>query len=166
MAVIPEDDDLRYGLRGKWGDVVFRRVYGKTVMSRKPGKQDPAKQSEARKKVRSTFKDAAAWAVQVRRDPEKKAYYNQLAREWGLTNGYIAAIKDYMRNSVSSFKCLVTSSTQGEVCSAEFPVSSSATVSGSELVVLSGKISESTRVSATNAVPSPETCNASTRNRN
>jgi hypothetical protein len=98
MAIIAEDDDVRLGLRGQWGDVVFRRVYGKTVMSRKPGKQDPTKQSEARKKTRSKFKEAAAWAMMIRRDPETKAYYQQLAKQWGLTNDYIAAIRDYMRN--------------------------------------------------------------------
>jgi hypothetical protein len=68
------------------------------VMSRKPGKQDPTKQSEARKKTRSKFKEAAAWATMIRRDPEKKAYYQQLAKQWGLTNDYIAAIRDYMLN--------------------------------------------------------------------
>jgi hypothetical protein len=98
MAIIPDDDDVRRGLRGKWGDMVFRRVYGKTVMSRKPGKQDPAKQSEARKKTRSKFKEAAAWAMMIRRDPEKKAWYQHLAKQCDLPNDYIAAIRDYMRN--------------------------------------------------------------------
>jgi hypothetical protein len=75
-------------------------VYGKTVVSRRPGKQDPAKQSEARKKTRSNFKEASAWAKSVLRDPQRKEYYKQRAREWDLTNAYIAAIKDYIRNPV------------------------------------------------------------------
>lgn len=98
MAIISDYDDFRLGLRGRWGDMVFRRVYGKTVMSRKPGKQDPAKQSEARKKTRSKFKEAAAWAMMIRRDPEKKAWYQHLAKQWDLPNDYIAAVRDYLRN--------------------------------------------------------------------
>jgi hypothetical protein len=90
------DNDILLGLRGRFGDMVFRSMNGKTMVSRKPGKQDPQKQSEARKKTRSNFKEASAWAVAVRRDPQVKEYYQQLAREWGLTNGYIAAIRDYM----------------------------------------------------------------------
>jgi hypothetical protein len=98
MAIISEDDDLFYGLRGKWGDWVFRRVYGKTIRSRRPRKQDPAQQSEGRKNARSKFKRASTYAMEVRQDPEKKAYYTKMAKEWGLTNDYIAAIRDYMRN--------------------------------------------------------------------
>jgi hypothetical protein len=97
MAIVASNDIL-FGLRGRVGDFVFRRVYGKTVVSRRPGKQDPAKQSEGRKKTRSDFKEAVAWATSVLRDPLQKAYYKQRAREWNLTNAYIAAIKDHMRN--------------------------------------------------------------------
>jgi hypothetical protein len=99
MAIIREDDDLRSGLRGRCGDMVFRRVYGKTVMSRRPGKQNPAKETDAQKKTRSVFNEAAAWAMVIRRDPERKAYYQQLAKQWDFPNDYVAAIRDYMRNA-------------------------------------------------------------------
>lgn len=78
--------------------MVFRCVNGKTVMSRRPRKPDPSKQSKSQKQTRSQFKLATAWAKQILSVPEEKAYYSQLAKQWGLSNARIAAIKDFMRN--------------------------------------------------------------------
>lgn len=97
MAIL-SPDDLFYGTRGRVGDLVFRRVNGKTVMSRRPRKPDAAKQSDAQKKTRSKFQLATIWAKTILADPEQKARYSELAKQWGLTNARIAAIKDYMKH--------------------------------------------------------------------
>lgn len=97
MAIVAENDML-FGLRGRVGALVFRHVHGKTVVSRRPVRQDPQKQTAAQKQTRSVFKEAAAWAKRILDDPQQRKYYTQCAKEWQLTNAYIAAVKDYMRN--------------------------------------------------------------------
>lgn len=91
---------LTAGLRGKIGDMlVFRVIRGKTFVSRAPGKPDKRKETVAQRNTRTTFRLASHWAKSTLRDPEKKKYYQQRAKDWDLTNAYTAAIKDYMRNA-------------------------------------------------------------------
>ena len=97
MAIV-SNNDLTLGLRGRVGKyLVFRTFGGKTIASHTPRKPDPRKQSNAQRKTRATFREAAAWAVQTLRDPEQRRYFEQRARATGLTNAYTAAVKQRMR---------------------------------------------------------------------
>lgn len=94
------DNMLTMGLRGKLGpQFVFRRINGKTYASRAPRKPDKSKETVAQRNTRSKFREASHWAKCVLVDPEKRKYYLQKAKEWGLTNAYTAAIREYMRNT-------------------------------------------------------------------
>lgn len=92
------NNDLTRGLRGRVGKLfVFRTFHGKTVVSRAPRKPDPLKQSTAQRQTRTTFRDAAAWAVRTLMDPTQKQYFTQLAKNEDLPNAYTAAVREYMR---------------------------------------------------------------------
>lgn len=97
MAIVSHND-LTLGLRGRVGKyLVFRTFGGKTIASHTPRKPDPGKQSDAQRKTRATFREAAAWAVQTLRDPEQRRYFEQRASAAGLTNAYTAAVQHRMR---------------------------------------------------------------------
>lgn len=83
------------GFSGSIGKLLFRQVYGKTIVSKKP--RLPKKQSELQRTNRLKFKDASLWAKATVRDPERKAYYLRMAKKLKLPNAYTAAICDYMR---------------------------------------------------------------------
>ena len=83
------------GFAGSLGNLVFRQVYGKTIVTGKP--RMPRKQSEQQRQNRLKFKHASAWAKSTVSNPEKKAYYTRMAKKLKLPNAYTAAISDYMR---------------------------------------------------------------------
>jgi len=88
------------GLSGKVGNaLLFRTMYGKTIVSAVPRKPDKKKESEAQRHTRSTFQQATRWAQTILHDAEKKAYYQQRVRALKLPNAYTAAITDYMRKA-------------------------------------------------------------------
>jgi hypothetical protein len=95
MAIVT-NNPLVNGLSGMLGQtLVFKNLRGKTIVA---GRPRPAKtQSEQQRQNRSKFRQAAAWAKTVLRDPQKEAYYQQKARKLHLPNAYTAAITDYMR---------------------------------------------------------------------
>lgn len=98
MATVA-DNEITRGLRGRVGNgFVFRVVRGITVVSRAPRKPDPLKQSAAQRQTRTSFKEAAAWAVRTLMDPVEKQRYAKLAKEQGLPNAYTAAVRDYLRS--------------------------------------------------------------------
>lgn len=93
------DNDLTTGLRGMVGkQLVFRRVGGKTIVSRAPRKPNKQKETASQRKTRRTFSDASRWAQMIILDRSKREYYRKRAREWNLTNAYTAAVKDFMRS--------------------------------------------------------------------
>jgi hypothetical protein len=87
------------GLSGKFGNLVFRTVGNKTIVSPRGNKPNKKKETDAQRNTRATFKDATAWAKATLRDPDKKAYYQKRAKALQLPNAYTAAIRDYMRKS-------------------------------------------------------------------
>jgi hypothetical protein len=96
MATI-QTNSIASGLRGSLGNLVFRQVHGKTIVS---GKRDgKKKQSELQRENRSRFQSAAYWAKSQMLDPEKKAYYWRKAKKLKLPNAYTAAVSDYMRKA-------------------------------------------------------------------
>jgi hypothetical protein len=92
-------NDITIGLSGKFGKLfVFRVVRGKTYACHAPCKPDKRKETAAQRHTRTTFRKATHWAKVAMLNPEKKKYYEELARTWDLTNAYTAAVKDFMRN--------------------------------------------------------------------
>lgn len=97
MAII-RNNNLVEGLSGQLGkQLVFRTLYGKTVVSRMPQKPNKKKETEAQRNTRVNFRQATQWARRTLRDAEKKVYYQQRAKALKLPNAYTAAITDYMR---------------------------------------------------------------------
>jgi hypothetical protein len=92
---IAQTNRLITGLSGSIGNLVFRNLRGKTVLSGKPSK--PSRESEKQQENRFKFKCASTYAKSVMLNAEKKIYYKQKALELNLPNGYTAAIVDYMR---------------------------------------------------------------------
>jgi hypothetical protein len=102
MAIV-DDNDLTRGLRGRFAkSFVFRSLRGKTIASHAPRKPDPRKQSAAQRQTRTSFREAAAWAMHTLGDPKQKKFYRDRATELGLPCAYIAAVRDYMRNSIKT----------------------------------------------------------------
>lgn len=96
MATIKTNVLLK-GLSGKFGNIVFRTVGDKTIVSPRRSRSNKKKETDAQRNTRSTFKEATAWAKTAMRDPDKKAYYQERAIALQLSNAYTAAITDYMR---------------------------------------------------------------------
>lgn len=89
---------LIHGIRGNMGGLIFRQMNGKTVVSVKPSA--PRKQSETQKQNRDKFRKASHWAKHIlRTQPEKKSYYQHIAKKLNLPNDYTAAICEYMRKA-------------------------------------------------------------------
>ena len=84
-------------LSGKFGNIVFRTVGNKTIMSPRGNKPNKKMETEAQRNTRSTFKEATAFAKAMMRNPDKKAYYQERAEAWQVSNAYTAAITEYMR---------------------------------------------------------------------
>src|SRR5258708_5915823 len=96
MAILA-NNVLVNGFSGMLGNtLVFKNLRGKTILSCKP--RPPKKQSDHQKANRNKFKQASLWAkVILVADPEKKTYYQKMAKKLKLPNAYTAAITDYMR---------------------------------------------------------------------
>jgi hypothetical protein len=102
MAIV-DNNDLTRGLRGRVGKFfVFRSLRGKTIVSHAPQKPDPRRQTVAQRQTRTTFREAAAWAVHILRDPKKKRFYQDRAKELALPNAYTAAVRAYMRKAIET----------------------------------------------------------------
>jgi hypothetical protein len=85
------------GLQGTIGKMVFRQLFGKTIVSARASR--PSRQSKQQRENRIRFQSASLWAKKQLQDPAKKAYYQQQAKELNLPNAYTAAIGEYMRNT-------------------------------------------------------------------
>src|SRR4051812_47497259 len=71
------------GLSGKVGNMVYRLVNGKTVVSRRrPEPRNPTPEQRARA---AKFGRVSTDAERLLADPTQRAYYEQLAQERGTT---------------------------------------------------------------------------------
>jgi hypothetical protein len=95
MAIVQTNNRLVTGLSGSIGNLVFRNLRGKVVLSEKTSA--PAKQSEQQQENCFKFKCASSYAKSAMLSAEKKQYYRQKATDLKLPNAYVAAIMDYMR---------------------------------------------------------------------
>ena len=70
------------GLRGKVGDLVFKRYGDGTIISRKP--TVTGEPTEGQLAQRNRFTDAVMYGKMVMADPEAKAFYDEAARDKGM----------------------------------------------------------------------------------
>lgn len=86
------------GLRGVFGDFLFRNYNGKTVVSPRPVYKNETN-TPARKQARGNFRAATYFARAAMNNVKLKAYYTQKAKQLKLPNAYTAAITDYLRKA-------------------------------------------------------------------
>jgi hypothetical protein len=88
-------NSITHGYRGLFGNIVFRWVYGQSVMQSRPDFSN-VKWSKSQKAVRKRFGGAMAYAQKAIKDPEKKAFYQKKAK--GHCSACNMAVSDYMLN--------------------------------------------------------------------
>jgi hypothetical protein len=86
---------ITHGYRGLFGNIVFRWVYGKSVMQSRPDFSN-VKWSKSQKACRKRFGGAMGYAQQAIKDPEKKRFYEKKAK--GRCSACNMAVSDYMLN--------------------------------------------------------------------
>jgi len=89
---------LLKGLRGRVGELVFRNLNGKTVVSKYIAKQDKKKESLHQASNRHKFKEASARAKLLLDDPAMREFFNEEARRLKLPNAYTAAVRTALRS--------------------------------------------------------------------
>lgn len=99
MAIVSRNCLLN-GMKGVIGGLVFRRMNGKTVVSRHvPRLKKQQNVSALQQQTRTTFAEATRYAKVVTRDPVRYAHYKALAKKLKLSSAYTAAITDFMRKA-------------------------------------------------------------------
>lgn len=79
------------------GDLVFRTVYGQTIMSKRPTYPN-GKQSDLQKGTRDKFRRVSGEVKRKLLNPEVKAHYKREAERLKLPNAYTAAVKEGMKS--------------------------------------------------------------------
>jgi len=88
------NNPLLVNLRGRVGNLVFRQVRNKLVISSLP-ERDPKPPSPAQAAKRKRFKEATAYGRQVMENPEKSAAYELAAKLRG-TSVMVRCIADFL----------------------------------------------------------------------
>lgn len=96
--------------RGSIGRLVFKKVRGRTVVSKKPVVTAEPSQAQLNQRIR--FKEAAAFGKFAQDDPMHRAFYEPIARAREVTV-YTVAVQDYLRKPV--IKPLFLSEYKGRV---------------------------------------------------
>ena len=97
MAYIDQRNIVATGLRGKVGNVVFRKRGNKTtvyVMAPRKGTL-----SESQKKAQSKFAEAVAKAKQALTDEIQRAFFEELAKQLGKESIYSTAVSYFMKST-------------------------------------------------------------------
>lgn len=81
-------------LRGKFGDIVFKRIGGKLYATRRPGPRKTKPKTDEKKRMKR-FRAAHKYAQRVMADPELKAGYAAAARKH-RRRIYNLAVSDYL----------------------------------------------------------------------
>lgn len=81
------------GLTGKYGNLVFRQVKGRTVIAKAPSAYPPP--TEIQKSRQSLFRNTTAYARQLLADPVVKEAYQAKAKP--RQSAFNVAIAEYMR---------------------------------------------------------------------
>ncbi len=93
MATVKSNSLLK-GLSGKFGDIVFRQVNGKTIMCLPPRKRTTLTANQQKHQER--FKSATLYARRMMIDPALKDLYEKLAKNMKCPSAYAAAVADFM----------------------------------------------------------------------
>ena len=80
-------------LRGKMGDLAYRRMYGKQTLMKTPD-MSRVKWSKAQKEHRKRFKQAVAYARSALADPNVRAQYEKVAKKTGR-QPFRVAVSDF-----------------------------------------------------------------------
>lgn len=92
-----EDNLLTLGLRGKVGNLIFRRRGNKTTVYILPGRKTAL--SEKEKKIRQHFSEAVAQARQAISNEPDRQRFEILAKKEGKESAYSAAISYYLKQN-------------------------------------------------------------------
>lgn len=92
MAII-DHNIFTNGLRGRVGNLIFRRWGEKTVVSAAPGRAK-RKWSRLQRSNRERFSIAMAWAREAMKDPEKRRGFQKRAK--GMQTAWNVAVSEYM----------------------------------------------------------------------
>jgi hypothetical protein len=92
---LAQHNSITHGYTGLFGNIVFRWVYGQSVMQSRPDFSN-VRWSKSQKACRKRFGGAMAYAQQAIKDPEKKAFYKKKAK--GRCSACNMAVSDYMLN--------------------------------------------------------------------
>jgi hypothetical protein len=98
--MVNDNNPLLNHVSGRVGDLVFRQLRGKTVISKMPRKPDPSRETVAQRRTRDKMRNASRYALDSTRNPERKAYYSSVARKLKLPNAYTAAVTEYLRKTI------------------------------------------------------------------
>ena len=86
------------GYRGAIGNLVFRKVKGQTIVSRKVNSRKPP--TEAQLRQRANMREAVAFGRLARVDPALREFYRPIA-EQKKSSIYQAALQDYLQKASS-----------------------------------------------------------------
>ena len=85
-------------IRGKMGDVVFKRSpTGELIMAKRPD-MSKVKWSPAQKAYRKHFKKAIAYAHEAMADPKTKKHYERIAKKAGR-QPFRVAVSDFLKGN-------------------------------------------------------------------
>jgi hypothetical protein len=98
------------GFQGSFDKIVFKKVRGKLVISRKPEFTRPA--TEKQLAQREYFTDASDYGKLAEKDPQLRAYYAPVAKKRQITV-YAAAMSDFL--SKPKIRSLDVSAYKGQV---------------------------------------------------
>ena len=93
MAVV-ENNPLLEGLRGRVGNLIFKKYGKKTVVTKVPD-MSRVKPNELQKLYKSVFSEAVAYAQAAERDPEKRAAFETILKPG--QDVYHAALSHFLR---------------------------------------------------------------------
>jgi len=82
-------------LRGKMGDMTYRRMYGRQTLMKTPD-MSRVKWSKAQKEHRQRFKKAVAYARLAMADPNVRAQYEKAAKKTGRRPFHLA-VSDFFQ---------------------------------------------------------------------
>lgn len=91
-----DNNNILSAMRGRVGNLVFRRVGDKTIVSQRPVRKNET-QSPRQIANRAKFAAASRYAKEALKNPHILKRYEVIAREAELSNAYTAALRDFLR---------------------------------------------------------------------
>jgi hypothetical protein len=89
-------DSLMHGASGRVGDLLFRQVFGKTIVQAYQEPRGP--RTELQKLFNHKMRQAASQARAALRNPAVKAHYEKKKKHLKVSSAYTAACTDFLRH--------------------------------------------------------------------